>query len=64
MVAHINTTKKTQHITYPDMVYTYINFKPNTYYYVLLKGFSLLTGYFDKETYDYIKKYDKAKLGD
>jgi hypothetical protein len=55
ITAHINATEKSHWISYPDFKYNYVNFKPNKYYFIMLKGFQLKTGYLDKEAYIQIK---------
>ena len=45
VVVHINATQKSHYFRYPNLSYNYINFKPNTYYYVRFKGFDINTGY-------------------
>lgn len=54
-VAHINTSEKNHWISYPDIMYNYVNFKPNMYYFSRHKGFDLQTGYLDNKEYDEIK---------
>ena len=61
VVVHINTTVKNHIIAYPNLQYNYINFKPNKYYIARFKGFTLNTGYLDKEAYDEINKCDRTK---
>lgn len=55
IVSHISTTVKSHYVTYPDMRYNYINFKPNRYYFIMLKGFDLRTGYLDTKAFKEIK---------
>ena len=61
VIAHINTTEKSHYVTYPDMRYNYVNFKPNRYYMIMLKGFSLKTGYFDEQAFKELKPCKKSK---
>ena len=64
-VAHIDTKAKSHHITYPGMRYNYVGFKPNHYYMVMLKGFSMKTGYLDANSYKELKTCVKtAPLAD
>jgi hypothetical protein len=58
-VAHVNATEKSHYVAYPQMKYNYVNFKPNHYYFIRLKGFSLDTGYFDPKTFEEIKSCKK-----
>ena len=59
-VAHVNSTEKSHYVAYPQMKYNYVNFKPNHYYFIRLKGFSLDTGYFDPKTFEEIKSCKKV----
>jgi hypothetical protein len=59
-VAHINGTEKSHYIGYPGMIYNYVGFKPNKYYMVMLKGFSMKTGYLDATSYDELKTCKKS----
>jgi hypothetical protein len=61
IVTHINTTEKSHYVTYPDMKYNYVNFKPNRYYYIMLKGFDLRTGYLDAKAFKDIKTCKSPK---
>lgn len=47
---HIDTREPIHAFYFPDMLYNYTNFKPNTYYYVMLKGFDMKTGYLSEKT--------------
>jgi len=60
IVAHINATEKSHWVTYPDMKINYVNFKPNRYYMIRLKGFAMNTGYLNTKEFNEIrlcKKY-------
>jgi uncharacterized protein YxeA len=48
VVVHIDATVRGHYFYFPDMRYNYVNFKPNTYYYVMLKGFDMKTGYLNR----------------
>jgi hypothetical protein len=61
LVEHINTTEKSHWVTYPNMKVNYVNFKPNRYYMIRLKGFSMDTGYLDPITYSEIKTCKRYK---
>jgi hypothetical protein len=61
VIIHINTIQKSHYVVYPDMGYNYINFKPNRYYFIMLKGFDLRTGYFDSKVFKEIKTCKKPK---
>ena len=51
-VVHLDTRIKGHFFYFPDMRYNYTNFKPNTYYYIMLKGFKMETGYMDAKRID------------
>jgi hypothetical protein len=55
VVVHINTAVRSHYVAYPNFKYNYVNFKPNRYYMIRLKGFSLIYGYLTEETYGEIK---------
>jgi hypothetical protein len=61
IVTHISTTEKSHYVTYPDMKYNYVNFKPNRYYFIMLKGFDLRTGYLDAKAFKEIKTCKRPK---
>lgn len=48
VVIHMDGTAKSHYFYFPDMRYNYTNIKPNKYYYVMLKGFSMKTGYMNE----------------
>ncbi len=60
-VAHLNTLEKSHYVGYPNMRYNYVGFKPNKYYMVMLKGFTMKTGYLDATAYDELKICKKSK---
>ena len=55
IAAHINATEKSHWISHSNWKYNYVNFKPNKYYFMMLKGFQLKTGYLDKEAFIQVK---------
>jgi hypothetical protein len=61
-LVHLDTRQKEQVFYFPgtlNMIYKYINFKPNTYYYVMLKGFDRETGYLNEKT---LKELNTCKI--
>jgi hypothetical protein len=46
-VVHLSTLNKGHYFQFPSMVYIYTHFKPHHYYFVMLKGFDMKTGYLD-----------------
>lgn len=61
IVEHINTKEKSYWVTYPDMKINYVGFKPNTYYMIRLKGFSMKTGFFEPVTFTEIQACELYK---
>lgn len=61
IVVHINTAQKSHIITYPNLKYNYVNFKPNKYYFVRFRGFTLNTGYLDANSLDDLKSCKISK---
>jgi hypothetical protein len=59
-VAHVNSAEKSHYVAYPQMKYNYVDFKPNHYYFIRLKGFTLDTGYLDPKTFEEIKACKKV----
>lgn len=55
VVAHVNTKEKSHYIDFTNFQYNFVNFKPNRYYTVMLKGFSHTTGYLTSEAFEEIK---------
>jgi hypothetical protein len=55
VVAHVDTKAKSHYIDFTNFQYNFINFKPNHYYTVMLKGFSHMTGYLSSAAIEEIK---------
>lgn len=51
-VIHLDSRIEGHLFYFPDMRYNYTNFKPNTYYFVMLKGFNMETGYLNADRID------------
>jgi len=61
VVVHIDTKAKSHHVRFADFRYNFVNFKPNHYYAVVLKGFSHGTGYLNAEAFEDIKTCEKIE---
>ena len=55
VVAHLDTKAKSHYIDFANFQYNFVDFKPNQYYMVMLKGFSHMTGYLNSEAIEEIK---------
>jgi hypothetical protein len=55
VVAHVDTKAKSHYLDFTNFQYNFVNFKPNHYYTVMLKGFSHMTGYLTSEAIEEIK---------
>jgi len=55
VVAHVDTKAKSHYLDFTNFQYNFINFQPNHYYTVMLKGFSHMTGYLTAEAVEEIK---------
>ncbi len=64
IIEHVNTKEKSYWVKYPDMIINYVGFKPNKYYMIRLKGFTMATGYFTLENYAEIKECELYKPKD
>lgn len=60
VVAHVDTKAKSHYIDFTNFKYNFVNFKPNQYYMVMLKGFSHMTGYLTPEAIEEIKSCQKT----
>jgi hypothetical protein len=61
VIIHINTTVKFHNFSFPDMSYNYTNFKPNKYYYIMLRGFNMRTGYLNSNALNELKSCKLSK---
>jgi hypothetical protein len=60
VVAHVDTKANSHYIDFTNFKYNFVNFKPNHYYMVMLKGFSHMTGYLNSEAIEEIKSCQKT----
>ena len=62
VVVHVNATVKGHYFYFPSMRYNYTNFKPNTYYYIMLnQGFGFKSGYLNEEALNELKSCKISK---
>jgi len=62
VVVHVNTTAKGHYFYFPNLRYFYTNFKPNTYYYIMLnQGFGFKSGYMNSEALSELKSCKISK---
>ncbi|MBN1596998.1 MAG: hypothetical protein JW894_01785 [Bacteroidales bacterium] len=50
IAVHVNANDEFHYFSSPHGIFKFVNFKPNRYYYIKLKGFTMFTGYFNAET--------------
>lgn len=61
---HIDTKQKFHYLEFPYIKFNYMNFEPNKYYAIGMKGFSVVasTGYLHKEDWNEISKMSRNKI--